>query len=379
MSERNTGYQFVSTDTEAVESLLISIYEKITGVSVKPASPEKLFIQFVAAVVIQERGLNNYTGNQNIPSRAEGENLDALAELFYVTQRPAAQAAVCTERFHISEAQTTAILIPAGTRVTDASGTLTWETVADAYVSIGETYADVQIRCQTVGAVGNGYAAGQINTFVDLFDYCERCENLTASDDGADQATDDEFYELMRASQDAYSCAGAKGGYIYFAKQVSTKIADVVANSPSDGAVDLYVLMDDGTIATTEIKNAVLAACNDDTVRPLTDKVSVKDPQKASYNITFTYYVPKDSSLSSTEIKAAVDKAVAEFVAWQCGKLGRDINPSVLIGKLMQTGIKRVALTSPVFTTLRDGSDDTTPQVASVGTITATNGGYEDE
>ena len=172
----------------------------------------------------------------------------------------------------------------------------------------------MQIRCQTVGAVGNGYAVGQINTFVDLFDYCERCENLTASDDGADQATDDEFYELMRASQDAYSCAGAKGGYIYFAKQVSTKIADVVANSPSDGAVDLYVLMDDGTIATTEIKNAVLAACNDDTVRPLTDKVSVKDPQKVSYNITFTYYVPKDSSLSSTEIKAAVDKAVAEFV-----------------------------------------------------------------
>lgn len=125
MSDRNTEYQFVATDTETVEALLISIYEKITGVSVKPASPEKLFIQFVAAVVIQERGLNNYTGNQNIPSRAEGENLDALAELFYVTQRPAAQPAVCTERFHISEAQTTAILIPAGTRVTDASGTLT--------------------------------------------------------------------------------------------------------------------------------------------------------------------------------------------------------------------------------------------------------------
>ena len=249
----------------------------------------------------------------------------------------------------------------------------------DAYVSIGATYADVQIRCQTAGAVGNGYAEGQINTFVDLFDYCESCENLTASDDGADEATDDEFYELMRASQDAYSCAGAKGGYIYFAKQVSTEIADVVANSPSDGAVDLYVLMDDGTIATTEIKNAVLAACNDDTVRPLTDKVSVKDPQKVSYNITFTYYVPKDSALSSTEIKAAVDEAVTEFVSWQCGKLGRDINPSVLIGKLMQTGIKRVALTSPVFTTLRDGSDDTTPQVAAVGTITATNGGYEDE
>lgn len=379
MSDRNTGYQFVSTDTEEVEALLISIYEKITGVSVKPASPEKLFIQFVAAVVIQERGLNNYTGNQNIPSRAEGENLDALAELFYVTQRPAAQAAVCTERFHISEAQTSAVLIPAGTRVTDSSGTLTWETVADAYVEIGTTYADVQIRCQTAGAVGNGYAAGQINTFVDLFDYCDTCENLTASDDGADEATDDEFYELMRASQDAFSTAGAKGGYIYFAKQVSTEIADVVANSPSAGAVDLYVLMNDGTIASTELKNAVLAACNDDAVRPLTDQVSVKDPQTSKYNITFTYYVPKDSALSSAEIQTAVDSAVSEYVSWQCGKLGRDINPSVLIGKLMQTGIKRVDLTSPAFTVLRDGSDDTVPQVAAVGTITATNGGYEDE
>lgn len=379
MSDRNTEYQFVPTDTKTVEALLISIYEKMTGVSVKPASPEKLFIQFVTAVVIQERALNNYTGNQNIPSRAQGENLDALAELFYVSQRPAAQAAVCTERFHISKAQSTAILIPAGTRVTDTSGTLTWETIADAYVAIGATYADVQIRCQTAGAIGNGYAAGQINTFVDLYDYCEHCENITASDGGANAATDDEFYELMRASQDAYSCAGAKGGYIYFAKQVSTEIADVVANSPSDGTVNLYVLMDDGTIATTEVKKAVLAACNDDTVRPLTDKVSVKDPQKVSYNIAFTYYVPKDSALSSIEIKAAVDKAVTEFVSWQCGKLGRDINPSELIGKLMQTGIKRVALTSPVFTTLRDGSDNTAPQVAAVGTITATNGGYEDE
>ena len=53
MSDRNTEYQFVSTDTETIEALLISIYEKITGVSVKPASPEKLFIQFVAAVVIR--------------------------------------------------------------------------------------------------------------------------------------------------------------------------------------------------------------------------------------------------------------------------------------------------------------------------------------
>lgn len=376
---RNTQYQFVSTDTGALVSSLVAGYERITGTSVQPASPEKLFIQWVADIIIQERIINNYTGNQNIPSRAEGENLDALGELFYVSQRPAAQPAVCTERFYISEAQETAILIPMGTRVTDASNTLAWETVEDVYVSIGSTYADVKIQCQTAGVVGNDYSAGQINTIIDLFNYYDHCENTTASDDGADAATDDEYYGLMRASQDAYSTAGPKGGYIYIAKQVSTEIADVVANRPSAGKVDLYVLMDDGSIAQTETKNAVLAACSADTVRPLTDDVAVKDPQTVEYNISFTYFIPSDAAVSSSEIEAAVNAAVDQFVSWQCAKLGRDINPSYLIGLLMQTGIKRVVLTSPAFTVLNDGSDNTVPQVAMIGDITATNGGNEDE
>ena len=282
-------------------------------------------------------------------------------------------------RFHISEARETAILIPAGTRVTDASSTLVWETVTDVYVGIGDTYADVQIRCQTPGVVGNDYAIGQINTIVDLFDYYDHCENTTASDDGADEATDDEYYELMRASQDAFSTAGPKGGYIYIAKQVSTEIADVVANSPSAGKVALYVLMDDGTIATQETKSAVLAACSEDSKRPLTDSVEVKDPQTVEYDIKFTYYIPSESTSSSADIEAAVDAVVKEYVSWQCSKLGRDINPSKLIGLLMQTGIKRVDLTSPSFTALKDGSDNAAPQVAEVGEITATNGGHEDE
>lgn len=376
---RNTQYQFVSTDTGALVSSLVAGYERITGTSVQPASPEKLFIQWVADIIIQERIINNYTGNQNIPSRAEGENLDALGELFYASQRPAAQPAICTERFYISEAQETAILIPMGTRVTDASNTLVWETVEDVYVSIGSTYADVKIQCQTAGVVGNDYSAGQINTIIDLFNYYDHCENTTASDDGADAATDDEYYGLMRASQDAYSTAGPKGGYIYIAKQVSTEIADVVANRPSAGKVDLYVLMDDGSIAQTETKNAVLAACSADTVRPLTDDVAVKDPQTVEYNISFTYFIPSDAAVSSSEIEAAVNAAVDQFVSWQCAKLGRDINPSYLIGLLMQTGIKRVVLTSPAFTVLNDGSDNTAPQVAMIGDITATNGGHEDE
>ena len=75
---RNTEFQFVSTDAAEITNFLITVYENLTGVSVRPASPEKLFAQWVASVIIQERVYNNYTANQNIPSRAEGKNLDAL-------------------------------------------------------------------------------------------------------------------------------------------------------------------------------------------------------------------------------------------------------------------------------------------------------------
>lgn len=376
---RNSEYQFVTTDTEKLVALLVSMYEKITGISIHPSSPERLFIQWIANVIIQERVLSNYIGNQNIPSRAEGENLDALAELYRANRRPEAKAAICTERFSISSLQTTAILIPRGTRVTGTGGGLVWETVEDAYVPIGETYVDVPIQCQTVGTIGNGYAIGQLNRVVDIYLYYSECENITASDGGADVASDEEFYELMRASMDGYSCAGAKGSYIYFAKQVSTEIADVIANSPTPGVIKLYVLMKGGELATEEVKAKVLAACNADEVRPLTDQVFVEDAETVGYDVEFTYYTQKENSESTVEIQTAVEAAVDQYNSWQCAKLGRDINPSYLHGLLMQTGIKRVVPAAPVFTVLRDGGDGAVPQIAKLGAVTITNGGYEDE
>ena len=377
---RNPEYQFLETDTNAIVADLVAGYEHLTGITVQPGSAEMLFIRWVANIVIHERALSNYAANQNIPSRADGENLDALGELFAGSTRPAAQAAVSTMRFHISQKQGFAVLIPSGTRVTDISKTLVWETLQDVYVPIGETSVDVAIRCQTVGTSGNGYAVGQINTLIDVFAYFLSCENITASDDGADQASDAEYYQLLRDSQDTYGTAGATGAYVYFAKQVSINIADAVANSPTPGVVNIFVMMTDGTMAGEEIKNAVYAACNPDKVRAFTDFVEVKDPELVPYDIELTYYIPGNATKSAADIEADVQTAVARYVEWQCGKFGRDINPSHLEGLLMQTGIKRKELSSPVFTVIHDGKDGlSAPQIATLGNISVVNGGYEDE
>jgi len=164
---------------------------------------------------------------------------------------------------------------------------------------------------------------------------------------------------------------------------------DVEANSPVPGVVKLYVLMDNGTLASDSLKREVLEACSADEVRPLTDQVFVEDAEIVLYDIQLTYYIPKQSTRGGAEIAAAVQGAVDKYIAWQHGKLGRDINPSKLYSLLMETGIKRIDLTSPVFTPLRDGNPvlradmsygpEMVPQLARARNIQIMNGGYEDE
>lgn len=79
------------------------------------------------------------------------------------------------------------------------------------------------------------------------------------------------------------------------------------------------------------------------------------------------------------------EEAGQQYISWQSGKMGRDINPDKLRYLLLEVGIKRVDLQQPVFTPLEDGkpsvdlTSDKVPQVAKVGTVTVKSGGYEDE
>jgi phage-related baseplate assembly protein len=365
--------EFVNTDTDALVKSLVSAYETMTGKSLAPASPERIFILWVADILVQQRALINWAAKQNVPRFATGGYLDSLAELFKGTQRLTAQAATTTIRFTISEALASAQLIPAGTRVTTVDGSLTFETLEDVYVAIGNTYADVTAKCQTVGASGNGYIAGQISVIVDVFPYFKSCTNTTTSAGGSDVEDDTAFYERMRESEDTYSTAGAIGAYVFYAKSVNTSIADVKATSPTPGQVNVYILMENGELPDEEILNSVEDALSADNVRPLTDNVTVLAPTTVSYNIEFTYYIPSDSAISASVIEEAVATAVADYKAWQSAVMGRDINPSKLTSLLMSTGIKRVAITSPTYAAV--GSTE----VAQIGTETITNGGYEDE
>ena len=370
--------EFVETDVETIENSLIALYElmyeEMTGKKKKvyPASPERLFIAWAAAVIVQQRVLINETAKKNVPRYAKGEYLDSLAELFKDTPRLPASPAIAVFRCHISEAQPQSVIVKAGTRI-NFDGNIIFSTVKDLEIKAGDTYGDVNAQCLTPGLAGNDLAVGQVKEIIDAYDYFLKIENITRTAGGADEEDDASYYERMRESMESFSTAGPINGYIYHVKTVSPAIADVTATSPEPGVVDIRILLQNGDLPTDAVINEIQEALNTSDIRPLTDMVTVSKPQESPFDIDVTYYIPRYSQASSNIIDAAAKEAVTQYIKWQTGKMGRDINPSRLNSMLMAAGVKRVEIRKPLFAVVPE------THVARLGSQKVLNGGIEDE
>jgi phage-related baseplate assembly protein len=346
--------EFLETDTETIESNMIALYEEFVKQSgrrdykVYPASPERLFIAWCAAIIVQQRILINETAKKNVPRYAKGEYLDSLAELFKDIERLPATPAVAKFRCYISAVQNQSVIVPQGTRIT-FDGEITFETTEELEIKAGETYGEVNGKCQTAGTVGNDLAPGQVKEIVDIYDYYLKAENVTKTEGGAGEEDDASYYERMRESMESFSTAGPINGYIYHTKSVSTAISDVAATSPEAGVVDIRVLLQDGEQPTQAVLEEIEAALNASDVRPLTDIVTVSMPEEDEFEVDLTYYISRNSQASTSIIDRDARAAVEEYVQWQTGKMGRDINPSYLTQLIMAAGVKRVEVRKPTF------------------------------
>ena len=197
--------------------------------------------------------------------------------------------------------------------------------------------------------------------------------NTTTSEGGAEVEDDDSYREAIHEAPEKFSCAGPDGAYEYFAKRASALITDVSVTSPQPGKVQIVPLLEGGEIPGEEILDAVLEVCNDRTVRSLTDQVSAVAPTKVEFDITATYYIDREDEARAATIQQQVTEAVNAFVLWQKAKLGRDVNPSELIRRIMDAGAKRVVVTAPAYAVVSE------TQVAVAKTTNVSLGGMEYE
>lgn len=364
---------FLETDADKVKAEVFSTYESVTGRTLATADPHRLDLLGVAALTIQERSCTNAAAQQNLLTYAQGEYLDALG-MFLSVFRLEASCAVTTFKFKLSQALANAYTIHAGFEVTN--GVVTFSTDDELVIPPGELYGEVSASCKTVGVSGNGYLVGQITTIVTPMTFLESATNTTATTGGADAESDADFAERIRLAPNSFSVAGPKKAYMYHAKSVSPAIVDVAVTSPDPGEVHIYPLLEGGELPSETVLEQVGDYLSSDSIRPLTDHVSVLAPIASEYQINVDYWILEADKTKAETIRANVEKAVEEYRLWQQSKIGRDITPMQLIQKVAAAGASRIDATTMQPSGFVSLGED---EVAQCKNVTITYKGYKEE
>lgn len=337
---------FAESNPDKIMANLVQIFNALGGHALAPADPTYLTFKVITYALTGIRRRVDFAGKQNLLAYSRAWGLDHLG-LLIGTARTAAKSAQTTMLITLSEKRTSAVVIPAGTRVT-AGDNVYFNFDKDITINPGQLTATAIAYCMTAGKLGNGYMAGQINKLVDPVPWVASVVNTDASAAGSDVETDEPYRERIHLAPERFSSAGPKGAYEYFALSANTGIIDTYVEGPEDrnfereGEVDLYVLMEDGELPEQEVLDQVKVACSNKTVRPCTDKVNVRQPKKKMFNFSATYYIAKSKETTQGAIQLAVNQAVEDYIVWQRSKMGRDIEPSELIHRIMEAGAKRV-------------------------------------
>ncbi|HIE4797439.1 TPA: baseplate assembly protein [Serratia marcescens] len=171
---------------------------------------------------------------------------------------------------------------------------------------------------------------------------------ITPETDTSDAVMESDEALRLRAQSafEGMSVAGSSAAYEYFARSASGKVADARATSPAPAEVVIAVLSTDGDgTASPELLAAVTAAVNDEEVRPLGDRVTVRSADIVDYSIDaelFLYPGPESEPI----INAAM-ASLRGFLADNDKKIGRDVARSAISASLHVQGVQRVVLRSP--------------------------------
>lgn len=351
-----------------------SFYEEKTGqkITLRPGDKEYIHIRIEAAQYYQMYLKLDNSAKMNLLKYSKGDFLKHLGA-FKKTFIDQPKAAIVTARFTLSGVRKDVIYIPAGTRIT-AGDAIYFETDEYAEISAGAEYVDIPCTCQTVGTVGNDYIVGQISTIVDPVPYVAAVSNITKSEGGTGEESEESFRERIFLAPSSYSTAGPADAYEYWVKQYnSAAIEDVKIHEPEEAIVDIRILLKGGEIPSQTFCDGALAYLKENPIIPLTDNDQVAPPDIVNYKLKATYYIARSNINNIASIQESIEGAKETYLNWQKTKIGRDINPDALTEFVRAAGGKRVAIESPVFTRIPETS------IAIESEVEFVYGGVEDD
>ena len=260
--------------------------------------------------------------------------------------------ATTTVRFSLKETVTQNIIITKGTRVTSDYSRY-FKTTETTVLQAGSLYVDAEVESEEGGTAYNDIPVGEINVLVDMIPFIDGVSNTEETAGGGDEENDEDLRERIRLAP--------KNSYKYYAVSADATVADAHVSSPSPGVVVITPILYGGEIPDQSVLDKVLAACNADDVRPLTDKVEVSAPTIQSYDIELKYYTTAANETAVVENIESSGGSIDQYIYWQGSSLDRNINPDYLRKLILcpedsdgnhLTGADRVDIIKPVYTEL---------------------------
>jgi phage-related baseplate assembly protein len=387
--------QFAPTDARTIETAIITGFEYAsrragqTDFTLFEGDPRRLFLQAIALIILQQNALIDITGKSNLLRYADDSTIEDIGWLYGTRgNRLKPSHATTTIEFTLSAIRNTVTTVPAGTRIIAAD--LTFATAVNLDIPIGELTGQVQAIRDLPGSIGNSLLPGQVFQIIDPIAFVINAENVTESSGGADLEGLESYRERVRNVPESFSTAGPDGAYWFWAKTANPGIVDVDVWMPSldinkfadflapfgitnasafytslfnyfresgtgPGNVNIVALMEDGSLASADIRQAVYDICNDKKRRPLTDFLHVIDGEYIDYSIDITYWIDANRATDAIAIQNAVNAAVKNYITWQSGELGRAIIPDILTKMCIEAGARRLEIRKPHYINLRQG------------------------
>lgn len=347
-------------------------YEEITGekISLAPASPKRLELYSCAVMIYQGLQYVDRNGKKGLLKYSTGKYLDHLAAMKRV-ERNKEKVSKTTLKFIVSKPQQYDIEIPKGTRAKGKE--LFFATSEAAVIKAGAENTEVAAECLQAGEIGNGLNPGEINILVDPINYVSAVINISRTTGGTDEESDDSLAEKTYYAPSGYSTGGTEDAYRYLVKSYSQAVEDCYITSENPGEVDIYILLQNGEIPNEAFLQGLADYLKDKKKKVLTDYIQIRAPEINEYEIEVTYYISDNDSGREERIKESVEKACENYREWQQGTIGRDLNPSQLMYRLIQAGACYAVIQKPEW------KEITTAVVSKAKSVNLQYGGLKDE
>ena len=350
--------EFVNTDSSEIYDTIITELENGVAEPLYPGDERRIFGEAMVPLFVALYSSVNDACRQKMLRYARGEVLDAIGENRGLT-RDMPEQAKTTLRFSLTNAISSNITIPAGTKVTSDFERY-FSTDITVVLAAGSAHVDVPATAVEGGVNYNNIPAGAINIMVDLLAYIDFVENLTPTAGGNNEESDEAFRERIRNATNKITTAGPSASYKYWAMQADPTVADAVVESPEACEVVITPILYGGEIPGADILEKVERAVTAPDVRPLTDKVTVQPPTTTEYDIELTYYTTPENESECVRAVEGSGGAIDQYIYWQGSALNRDINTDRLRRLILRpegdveglVGADRVIVMKPEYTEL---------------------------